>query len=502
MGEICGVQRVPLSTDGVRVGDRKSLGPIGEGWFEVSDAEPAHTLVAEGAEDALAIWRAMKEDISTPDVRLVAMLGQRWSRAVKDFPGAIFCADADSVVAARDAAVSCGGRIFDPSPRKDANEILIEDGPTQLWDRLRRAQRAVAGSETPERVATDGFWLGEVEPILKNADAIRGWLPKRGIATLFGPPGSGKTWLALDMAAHLAANQPWYSHRTQGGPVVYVAFEGVGGVRNRLVPLLRKVGPAPMYVLNGGLDLCDEEAVSILIKQIRTLGQEAGEAVQSVFIDTLARAIGGRDENSPEGMGAALKGASAIEKAINGLVLLVHHTGKDTSRGARGHSSLKGAVDAEISITRDGDIITAVAEKVRDGEDGAKFSYQLQQVALGLDSDGEHVTSCYIEPMSNSPHESADATVQLPDKQQKLIEALSLYIDEHGSWNPGGEEWPEPEMHRIVNQEELIAYASKLGISKASRDRDQKREITRMIDALQTAGRVGTNRDWIWLVSA
>ncbi len=104
--------------------------------------------------------------------------------------------------------------------------------------------------------------------------------------------------------------------------------------------------------------------------------------------------------------------------------------------------------------------------------------------------------------MSNSPHESADATVQLPDKQQKLIEALSLYIDEHGSWNPGGEEWPEPEMHRIVNQEELIAYASKLGISKASRDRDQKREITRMIDALQTAGRVGTNRDWIWLVSA
>nr|WP_170756241.1 AAA family ATPase [Ruegeria lacuscaerulensis] len=500
MGEICGVQRVPLSIDGVRVGDRKSLGPIGEGWFEVSDAEPAHTLVAEGAEDALAIWRAMKDDISTPDVRVVAMLGQRWLRAAKDFPCGIFCADADSVAAAQDAAASCGGRVFDPSPRKDANEILIEDGPTQLWNRLRRAPRAQMGSETPERVATDGFWLGEVEPVLENADAIRGWLPKRGIATLYGPPGSGKTWLALDMAAHIAANQPWYSHRTQGGPVVYVAFEGVGGVRNRLVPLLRKVGPVPMYVMNGGLDLCDEDAVSFLLKQIHALSQEAGEAVQTVFIDTLARAIGGRDENSPEGMGAALGGASAIEKAIDGLVLLVHHTGKDTSRGARGHSSLKGAVDAEISITRDGDIITAVAEKVRDGEDGAIFSYQLQQVALGLDRDGEHVTSCFIEPMSNSPHETADAAVQLPDKQQNLIEALSLYIDEHGSWNPGGEEWPEPEMHRIVNQEELIAYASKLGISKASRDRDQKREITRMIDALQTAGRVGTNRDWIWLV--
>ncbi len=502
MGEICGVQRVPLSIDGARVGDRKSLGPIGEGWFEVSDVEPAYTLVAEGAEDALAIWRAMKEDISTPDVRVVAMLGQRWSRAAKDFPGAIFCADADSVAAARDAAASCGGRIFDPSPRKDANEILIEDGPTQLWTRLRRAPRAQAESEAPERIATDGFWLREVKPVLQNADAIRGWLPKRGIATLFGPPGSGKTWLALDMAAHLAANQPWYSHRTQGGPAVYVAFEGVGGVRNRLVPLLRKVGPVPMYVLNGGLDLCDEDAVSILIKQIRALGQEAGEAVQSVFIDTLARAIGGRDENSPEGMGAALKGASAIEKAIDGLVLLVHHTGKDTSRGARGHSSLKGAVDAEISITRDGDIITAIAEKVRDGEDGARFSYQLKQVALGLDSDGEHVTSCYIEPMSNSSHEIACAAGQLPDKQQKLIEVLSFYIDEHGIWNPGGEEWPEPEVHRIANLKEFKASASKLDISKASRDRDQKREITRMIDALKTAGRVGTNGDWIWLVSA
>ncbi len=502
MGEICGVQRVPLSTDGLRVGNRKSLGPIGEGWFEVSDTKPDHTLVAEGAEDALAIWRAMKEDISTPDVRVVAMLGQRWARAAKDFPGAILCADADSVAAARDAAVSCGGRVFDPSPRKDANEILIEDGPTQLWNRLRRAPRALADRDAQEPVAPDGFWLGEVEPIFENADAIRGWLPKRGIATLFGPPGSGKTWLALDLAAHLAANQPWYSHRTQGGPVVYVAFEGVGGMRNRLVPLLRKVGSVPMYVLNGELDLCDEEAVSILIKQIRTLGREAGQAVQSVFIDTLARAIGGRDENSPEGMGAALRGASAIEKAIDGLVLLVHHTGKDTSRGARGHSSLKGAVDAEISITRDGDTITAVAEKVRDGEDGAKLCYQLKQVALGLDRDGEHITSCFIEPMSNSPHEIADAAGQLPDKQQKLIEIISFYIDEHGVWNPGGEEWPEPEMHRIVKREELISYASKSDISKASRGRDQKREINRMIDALHTAGRVGTHRDWIWLVSA
>ncbi len=502
MGKICGVQRVPLSSAGVRIDNRKSLGPIGEGWFEVSDAEPAHTIVAEGAEDALAIWRAMKEDISTPDVRVVAMLGQRWFRAANNFPGAIFCADADSVAAARDAAVSCGGRIFDPSPRKDANDILMEDGPAQLWDRLRRAQRAVAGSETPERVATDGFWLEEVEPILENADAIRGWLPKRGIATLFGPPGSGKTWLALDMAAHLAANQPWYSHRTQGGPVVYIAFEGVGGVRNRLVPLLRKVGPVPMYVLNGGLDLCDEDAVSILKEQIHALGLEAGEAVQSVFIDTLARAIGGRDENSPEGMGAALKGASAIEKAINRLVLLVHHTGKDTSRGARGHSSLKGAVDAEISVTRDGDLITAVAEKVRDGEDGSKLSYQLKQVALGLDSDGEHVTSCYIEPLSSPWHENMESADQLPDKQQKLLEVLSHYIDEHGTWNPGGEEWPEPERYRVVNMQDLIAYASKLDISKASRDRDQKREITRMIDALKTTGRVATNRDWIWLVSA
>ncbi|WP_170468424.1 hypothetical protein, partial [Ruegeria arenilitoris] len=113
-----------------------------------------------------------------------------------------------------------------------------------------------------------------------------------------------------------------------------------------------------------------------------------------------------------------------------------------------------------------------------------------------------HVTSCFIEPMSNSLHEIADAVDQLSEKQQKLLAAISFYIDEHGAWNPGGEEWPEPEMLRIVNLEELIAYASKLDISKASRNRDRRREITRMIDALQAAGRVGTHRDWIWLVSA
>ena len=71
-----------------------------------------------------------------------------------------------------------------------------------------------------------------------------------------------------------------------------------------------------------------------------------------VVIDTLARALAGGNENAPEDMGALIGNAKRIQEATGAAVLFVHHSGKDTSRGSRGHSSLKGAADLEIEVTR------------------------------------------------------------------------------------------------------------------------------------------------------
>ncbi|MCL5779093.1 AAA family ATPase [Limibaculum sp. FT325] len=496
-GETVAVQRVPLLADGSdrdRSLGKKSLGPIGSGFFELSDPDPKIDLVTEGPEDALAVWCALKEHGGAPSLRVVAMCGQRWRQAADAFPGAVFIADSDSVVAASAAAISCQGRVLNPSPHKDANDLLIAEGPFALAERLRKAPRA-KGEKTAEACGASPrprLWLRDAAPVLENLDAVKGWLPRRGIATLYGPPGAGKTWLALDMAAHIAARVPWHGLRVKGGAVVYVAFEGTAGMQNRLVPLRARVGDAPLVVLQGGVDLCDPASVAALIAEIRDIEKVIDEPVAQVWIDTLARAMGGQDENAPDGMGRALAGASRIEAAIGGLIVLVHHTGKDTSRGARGHSSLKAAVDAEIEVARDDDIIIATASKQRNGADGATFCFRLQTVPLGLDRDGEAVTTCVVAPLD------ADELAKVDDPkgakpsrvQQAVLEALEQFVNDQGKGAEGEAGSPTTRGAGAVEIDEFLKFAVDRGVSQARTPGDQRKVIRRVIEELVRAGRV------------
>ena len=54
-------------------------------------------------------------------------------------------------------------------------------------------------------------------------------------------------------------------------------------------------------------------------------------------------------------MGQIIAAAKELQTFVGGLVVLVHHTGKDASKGLRGHSSLQAALDAAIEVRRDGD---------------------------------------------------------------------------------------------------------------------------------------------------
>src|SRR6185312_772371 len=102
------------------------------------------------------------------------------------------------------------------------------------------------------------------------------------------------------------------------------------------------------------------------------------------------------DENAPEGMGGAVGGADAIRIATGATIFVVHHTGKDESRGARGHSSLKAALDTEISVEKTGSVHTATVLKQRDFPSGARYGFTLDVVELGRDSEGDPVTTCIV----------------------------------------------------------------------------------------------------------
>ena len=246
--------------------------------------------------------------------------------------------------------------------------------------------------------------LRHVRELLTNPPAVR-WLI-RGIieadtlALLYGQPGAGKSFIALSMAASIACGSDWYGHRVTQGPAVYILGEGGGGVSRRLRAWQlsnadARLQDAPLYVSSRMVPLGEAEAVAEIVAAIEESG--AGKP-SSVWIDTLARAAAGLDENSSRDMGELVRACDAIRERYGCAVVLVHHAGHNQDR-ARGSSAIKAALDTEISATKDGQVITLQSTKSKEGEPFAPLTFQLAGVDTGWnDEDGERVYSAVLEP--------------------------------------------------------------------------------------------------------
>lgn len=221
---------------------------------------------------------------------------------------------------------------------------------------------------------------------------IKGVLPATGLAAIYGQSATGKSFLALDAAAAIASGAPWFGHRTQMAPVIYVALEGEAGYQNRVKAWKQERGqplPTSMVFLMQPFKISDPQDVADL----------ATVAVQGsvIFIDTLNRAAPTADENSSRDMGQILEGAKALQAATGGLVVLIHHTGKDASKGARGHSSFFAALDGAVSVERGTTGRSWSVAKAKDGEDGQSYPFRLKRHVLGVDTDGDEISSCTVE---------------------------------------------------------------------------------------------------------
>ena len=222
---------------------------------------------------------------------------------------------------------------------------------------------------------------------------VKRMLPELGIAAVYGASGSGKSVLVLDLALALCRGSPWFGNRVRRCSVTYVCLEGAAGISLRLKALGETV-PDDLLFLTAPVNMLTTKDVTDLVEAIRAAGAEGGVVV----VDTLNRATPGADESSSVDMGQAIAGANAIQRGLGGLVLLVHHLGKDASKGLRGHSSLLAALDAAIEVRRDGDARSFSLTKAKDGQDGVEHHFTLDVVALGIDDDGDPITSCRVRP--------------------------------------------------------------------------------------------------------
>lgn len=228
---------------------------------------------------------------------------------------------------------------------------------------------------------------------------IKGVIPESGVAAIFGPSGSGKSFLALDLAMSVAKGTSWFGHRTKDCPVVYVCLEGEAGLSNRVNAYKTTAqSGGKVHFLTQSCSLLVSRDVKDLAEAI--LEQQAAEGV--VVIDTLNRAAPGMDENSSADMGKVIAATKTLQNLVGGLVMLVHHTGKDAAKGMRGHSSLFAALDAAIEVKRTGDLREWSIAKSKDGEDGKAHQFKLHVVCMGMDDDGDLISSCVINPVEGS----------------------------------------------------------------------------------------------------
>lgn len=236
---------------------------------------------------------------------------------------------------------------------------------------------------------------------------IKGLIPQAELVVLFGESGAGKSFIALDIACALARGIEWRGLKTKPGRQVYIAAEGAGGFRNRVAAYARHHEVDPTTLDLGVIDAAPNLLLKDDAMDVCRAINSSGPAPSVVWVDTFAQTTPGANENAAEDMGRALQHCKGIHRATGAVVVLVHHAGKDASKGARGWSGLRAAADAEIEVVRTLGGRFLRSTKQKDGEDFQEWGFDLPTITIGIDEDGEPITSCFVReaamPVSDKP---------------------------------------------------------------------------------------------------
>lgn len=271
-------------------------------------------------------------------------------------------------------------------------------------------------------------------------ELVEGVLSANSLAVMYGPPGCGKSFIAMDLSLHVATGDTWRDpvdpRRTIKGPVLYIALEGKDGAVKRVHALRSRysVPPGtPWFLSTSRMNLQAPTCVAEVMAAVEAVKARTGLYPVLIVIDTLARAIGG-NENDFEVMGRALDHLGHVQDQCRACIWVVHHTGKDTARGARGHSSLIGAADTMIEVGKEDGVITAVLVKQKDDGPCADLVFRLQQVEVGPGQyPDKPATTCVLEHLPASEGagpagkamERRDADVQRYEEWLELLPQAS-----------------------------------------------------------------------------
>ena len=333
----------------------------------------------------------------------------------------------------------------------------------------------------------------------KSDYLIKGWLGSKAVSVVYGDSNCGKSFFGLDIAAHVASGHKWNNCNVRKGNVLYLACEGGGksytprveAIKTARDKLHEGVGLDQFYLLPLQIDLhgaVDVEALSLALPK---------EEFALIVIDTLAMSIGVGSENDSKDMGQYIRNIITLRSGYNCHVLIIHHSGKDKNKGARGHTSLRAAVDTEIEIKVDGQIRTARCRKQRDLENGKAIAFTLQRVELGLDDEGDPITSCVVEHL-DIDLASITSSRKLTRNQEIAMQALHEAIAKYGRKMADMENYPAS--RRVVEKSQWRTAFLKIRIDSDVKEMSVKKDFERQSKKLQDDGFIHSYEEKVWIV--
>lgn len=258
-------------------------------------------------------------------------------------------------------------------------------------------------------------------------ELVEGMLMQGGMTVIYGDSNTGKSFLTLDMVAHIAIGKPWMGRQVKQSAVVYLAAESPRSIIDRARALEQHLEQPldQLFIVNCPIDLFDEKGDTLaVVNTIIKIESKFKVTVGCVIADTLARVIGAGDENKAQDMGIVIKHIDLVRAATGAQFVLVHHTGKDKTNGARGSSALRAATDTEIEVTdnQDGTPKEAKVTKQRDlpGKN-TSLGFDLAVVELGKGIFGNVFTTCVVEQKAV---EEGGAERTLTDLQRDILEFI------------------------------------------------------------------------------
>jgi hypothetical protein len=226
--------------------------------------------------------------------------------------------------------------------------------------------------------------LDEIDQLAPPTYVIDGLITEHGFTLVYGAPASFKSFLALDWLLCMAYGRSWCGRPVMPRSVLYIAGEGVGGIKKRVAAWRTEhdlLGhQAPFYMLQHGINFTNRSDIEALKDAVASLAIP----VQYIAVDTVARAMVGADEKDATDMGVFIEACDGLRKHFGCGLTAVHHTGKDKELGARGSSALPAAVDTEIFVDRTPETMRMVmkVKKQKDDEEGADVSFEAAKIDL------------------------------------------------------------------------------------------------------------------------